>query len=120
MAAVVMPLPTELTTPPVMKMYLAVMYPQSEGASSPTKDDSGAGGGGQGFGGGSDELEVRSTRYEGAKPSTDARRAGWSGRTDERGANRRAGCSGRTDERGASRRDDPRERVRPGRTVTNG
>src|SRR5438105_8531650 len=34
MAAVVMPLPTELTTPPVMKMYLAVMYPQSEGASS--------------------------------------------------------------------------------------
>src|SRR6266540_1513699 len=51
MAAVVMPLPTELTTPPVMKMYLAVMYPQSEGAfvvlrlaqDRPTKDDSGFG-----------------------------------------------------------------------------
>ena len=60
MAAVVMPLPTELTTPPVMKMYLAVMYPQSEGASSPTNDDSGAARGGQGFGGARRGCPIRS------------------------------------------------------------
>src|SRR5437870_12328069 len=80
MAAVVMPLPTELTTPPVMKMYLAVMYPQSEGASSPTKDDNGSrfwmeGAGGRGknldsrlgtqdLGWRGARYEVRGTRYE--------------------------------------------------------
>src|SRR5947208_5708055 len=73
MAAVVMPLPTELTTPPVMKMYLAVMYPQSEGASSPTNDDSGsrfwmegAGGRGKNLDSrlGTQDLGWRGTRYE--------------------------------------------------------
>src|SRR5438034_642259 len=73
MAAVVMPLPTELTTPPVMKMYLAVMYPQSEGASSPTKDDNGsrfwmegAGGRGKNLDSrlGTQDLGWRGTRYE--------------------------------------------------------
>src|SRR5207247_7340157 len=73
MAAVVMPLPTELTTPPVMKMYLAVMYPQSQGASSPTKDDNGsrfwmegAGGRGKNLDSrlGTQDLGWRGTRYE--------------------------------------------------------
>src|SRR5256885_11240028 len=73
MAAVVMPLPTELTTPPVMKMYLAVMYPQSEGASSPTKDDNGsrfwmegAGGRGKNLDSrlGTQDLGWRGARYE--------------------------------------------------------
>src|SRR4029450_1184669 len=51
MAAVVMPLPTELTTPPVMKMYLAVMYPQSEGAcrARPRKMIAGLAGGWKGL-----------------------------------------------------------------------
>src|SRR5438552_18760541 len=68
-----MPLPTELTTPPVMKMYLAVMYPQSEGASSPTKDDNGsrfwmegAAGRGKNLDSrlGTQDLGWRGTRYE--------------------------------------------------------
>src|SRR5207253_1733732 len=64
--------------PPVMKMYLAVMYPQSEGASSPTKDDNGsrfwmegAGGRGKNLGLatrdsrlGMARYEVRGARYE--------------------------------------------------------
>src|SRR3972149_4916509 len=44
MAAVVMPLPTELTTPPVTNIYLVPIYPPSAGPPQPDNHDTGRAG----------------------------------------------------------------------------